>query len=209
VAEAKQIVREKVNLPPGYALAWSGQYEYMERVKERLTLVVPVTLFLVFLLIHLNTGSAAKTSIVLLALPFSAVGAVWLLYLLDYHMSIAVWVGLIALMGVDAETGVFMLLYLDLAYEDRRAKGQMTTWADLREAVIEGAVKRVRPKFMTVAVTFVGLLPIMWSTGAGSDVMKRIAAPMVGGVFTSFLMELLVYPAIYSLWRERGMKRQT
>jgi Cu(I)/Ag(I) efflux system membrane protein CusA/SilA len=201
VEDAKKAVIEKVSMPPGYTLVWSGQYEYMERVKERLLVVVPITIFIIFLLIYFNTHSAAKTLIIFLAVPFSAVGAIWLLYVLGYHMSIAVWVGLIALMGVDAETGVFMLLYLDLAYYGMRDRGRMKTKEHLREAIIEGAVKRLRPKFMTVAVMFMGLVPIMWSTGAGSDVMKRIAAPMVGGIFTSFIMELLVYPAIYEVWR--------
>ncbi|MBM3279854.1 MAG: efflux RND transporter permease subunit [Candidatus Handelsmanbacteria bacterium] len=209
VEEAKRIVREKVALPPGYTLVWSGQYEFMERVEERLLVVVPFTLFLVFLLIYFNTNSAAKTGIILLALPFSAVGAIWLLYLLGYNMSIGVWVGLIALMGVDAETAVFMLLYLDLAYEEQKAQGRMQTEAHLREAIVHGAVKRVRPKVMTVAVMFMGLVPIMWSTGAGADVMKRIAAPMIGGIFTSFIMELLVYPAIYEIWKGRSLRRKT
>ncbi|MBI2502418.1 MAG: efflux RND transporter permease subunit [Candidatus Latescibacteria bacterium] len=207
VTEAKKIVREKVSLPPGYTLVWSGQYEFMQRVAERLQIVVPVTLFLVFLLIYFNTNSAVKTTIILLALPFSAVGAVWLLYLLGYNMSIGVWVGLIALMGVDAETAVFMMLYLDLAYEEQKAQGRMQTPDHLREAIIHGAVKRVRPKVMTVAVMFMGLVPIMWSAGAGSDVMKRIAAPMIGGIFTSFIMELLVYPAIYEIWKGRALRK--
>jgi len=201
VEEAKRLVREKVPLPPGYTLVWSGQYEYMLRVKERLAIVVPITLFIIFLLLYGNTGSVAKTLIVFLAVPFSAVGAIWLLYLLDYNLSIAVWVGLIALLGVDAETGVFMLLYLDLAYQEMRSKGMMKTREHLHEAIVHGAVKRLRPKFMTVATMFMGLVPIMWSTGTGADVMKRIAAPMIGGIFTSFLMELVVYPAIYDLWR--------
>ncbi len=201
VEEAKKTVRDNVQLPPGYTIIWSGQYESMQRVAERLAVVVPITIFIIFLLLYFNTHSVAKTLIVFLAVPFSAVGAIWLLYLLDYNMSIAVWVGLIALMGVDAETGVFMLLYLDLAYEERRAKGLMRTKEDLREAIVHGAVKRLRPKFMTVAVMFMGLVPILWSTGAGADVMKRIAAPMIGGIFTSFIMELLVYPAIYEVWR--------
>ncbi len=201
VEQAKKAVKEQIRMPAGYTLVWSGQYEYMERVKQRLVVVVPVTLFIIFLLIYFNTKSVAKTLIIFLAVPFSAVGAVWLLYLLDYNMSIAVWVGLIALMGVDAETGVFMLLYLDLAYYNKRDQGLMKSKEELREAIVDGAVKRLRPKFMTVAVMFMGLVPIMWSTGAGSDVMKRIAAPMVGGIFTSFIMELLVYPAIYEVWR--------
>ncbi len=201
VADAKKAVREKVQLPPGYTLVWSGQYEYMQRVAQRLLVVVPITMFIIFLLLYFNTRSVTKTVIILLAVPFSAVGAIWLLYLLGYNTSIAVWVGLIALMGVDAETAVFMLLYLDLAYEERRAKGMMKTKEHLREAIVHGAVKRLRPKFMTVAVMFMGLVPIMWSTGAGADVMKRIAAPMIGGIFTSFLMELIVYPAIYDIWK--------
>ncbi len=201
VGDAKKAVQEKVQLPPGYTLVWSGQYEHMERVYQRLKLVVPITLFVIFLLLYFNTRSVTKTMIILLAVPFSAVGAIWFLYLLGYNTSIAVWVGLIALMGVDAETAVFMLLYLDLAYEERRAKGLMKTKEHLREAIVHGAVKRLRPKFMTVAVMFMGLVPIMWSTGAGADVMKRIAAPMIGGIFTSFLMELIVYPAIYDIWK--------
>jgi Cu(I)/Ag(I) efflux system membrane protein CusA/SilA len=208
VADAKRAVRENVSLPPGYTIAWSGQYEAMERVRERLKVVLPLTLFLIFLLLYLNTRSTAKTILILLAVPFSAVGAIWLLYLLGYNMSIGVWVGLIALMGVDAETGVFMLLYLDLAFEERRRAGTLRTLADLREAIVHGAVKRIRPKFMTVATMFVGLVPIMWSTGAGADVMKRIAAPMIGGIFTSFVLELVVYPAIYEVWKWHSVKRQ-
>jgi len=203
VDEAKRLVRADLTLPIGYSLEWSGQYENLKRIEERMWIVVPATLALIFFLIYVNTGSAVKTLIVFLAVPFSAVGAIWLLYLLGYNMSIGVWVGLIALMGVDAGTGVFMLLYLDLAYEERKQKGLMRNWDDLREAIEYGAVKRVRPKFMTVAVMIMGLLPILWSTGAGADVMKRIAAPMVGGIVTSFLLELVVYPPIYAIWRRR------
>jgi Cu(I)/Ag(I) efflux system membrane protein CusA/SilA len=201
IEEAGTLIRDKVKLPPGYAVSWSGQFEAMQRVKERLVVVVPLTLFLIFLLLYLNTRSAVKTCMVLLAVPFSAIGAVWLLYLLDYNMSIGVWVGLIALLGVDAETGVFMLLYLDIAYEQARKEGRMRSLVELRSAILEGAVKRIRPKFMTTATMFLGLAPIMWSIGTGSDVMKRIAAPMIGGIFTSFLLELLVYPAIYEIWK--------
>lgn len=201
VADARNVVRQKLSLPAGYSIAWSGQYEAMERVVERLKVVVPVTLFLVVVLLYLNTGSMTKTAIVLLAVPFSAIGAIWLLHWLGYNMSIGVWVGLIALLGVDAETGVFMLLYLDLAYDKARREGRMRTLADLHEAILHGAVRRIRPKFMTVACAFMGLVPIMWSTGAGADVMKRIAAPMIGGIVTSFLLELLVYPAIYEVWK--------
>jgi Cu(I)/Ag(I) efflux system membrane protein CusA/SilA len=201
VAEANQLLRDRLKLPTGYSIAWSGQYEAMERVKERLKLVVPVTLFLICLLLYINTGSMPKTAIVLLAVPFSAVGAIWFLYLAGYNMSVAVWVGLIALLGIDAETGVFMLLYLDLAYEEAKREGRLQSLGELREAIVRGAAKRLRPKFMTFATVCVGLFPIMWATGAGSDVMKRIAAPMVGGIFTSFILELLVYPAIYEVWR--------
>ncbi len=203
VDEAKRMVHANLTLPVGYSLEWSGQYENLKRVEERMWIVVPATLALIFLLIYVNTGSAVKTAMIVLAVPFSAVGAIWLLYLLGYNMSIGVWVGLIALMGVDAGTGVFMLLYLDLAYEDRKKRGLMRNWDDLCEAVEYGAVKRIRPKFMTVAVMIMGLLPILWSTGAGADVMKRIAAPMVGGIVTSFLLELVVYPPIYAIWRRR------
>jgi Cu(I)/Ag(I) efflux system membrane protein CusA/SilA len=209
VADAKKAIRANVQLPMGYQLIWSGQFEYMERVKERLVVVVPITIFLIFLLLYFNTLSVTKTMIIFLAVPFSAVGAIWFLYLLGYNTSIAVWVGLIALMGVDAETGMFMLLYLDLAYQEAQAKGRLRNWDDLREAIVEGAVKRLRPKVMTVGVMFLALFPIMWSTGAGADVMKRIAAPMIGGIFTSFIMELGVYPAIYAIWKWNfGLKKQ-
>jgi Cu(I)/Ag(I) efflux system membrane protein CusA/SilA len=205
VEEAKKAVEADLKLKPGYLLQWSGQYEAMTRVKEKMKVVLPFTLFVVFMLIYLNTKSFPKTAIVLLAVPFSAVGAIWFLYALGYNMSIGVWVGLIALLGLDAETGIFMLLYLDLSHDERVAAGTLNTRADLNEAILHGAVQRVRPKVMTVACAFFGLVPIMWSTGSGADVMKRIAAPMIGGLFTSFLMELLVYPAIYLLWRERDL----
>jgi len=199
--EADPLVRGRVKLPPGYALAWSGQYEAMARVRERLEVVLPVTLVLILVLLYLNTRSVVKTLIVLLAVPFSAIGAVWFLWALGYNMSVGVWVGLIALLGVDAETGVFMLLYLDLAYEQAKREGRLRSLPELRTAIMEGAVRRLRPKFMTVATTFIGLVPIMWATGAGADTMKRIAAPMIGGILTSFLLELLVYPAIYEVWK--------
>jgi Cu(I)/Ag(I) efflux system membrane protein CusA/SilA len=201
VDEARKTVAQHVTLPTGYSLVWSGQYEAMLRVRERLTVVLPVTLFLVLLLLYMNTKSVAKTAIIVLAVPFSAVGAIWLLHALGYNMSVGVWVGLIALLGVDAETGVFMLLYLDLAYDEAKRAGRLGSLEDLRKAVLHGAVQRIRPKFMTVATMFMGLLPIMWSTGAGADVMKRIAAPLIGGIFTSFALELLVYPAIYEIWK--------
>jgi copper/silver efflux system protein len=201
IDEAGRLLRERIPLPTGYTISWSGQYEGMQRVKERLKVVVPITLFLIFFLLWLNVRSFAKALIVLMAVPFSAVGAIWLLYLLGYNMSIGVWVGLIALLGVDAETGVFMLLYLDLAYDQARKEGRLRSLADLQEAIHYGAVKRLRPKFMTVSTTFIGLVPIMWSMGAGADMMKRIAAPMIGGIFTSFLLELLIYPPVYQIWK--------
>jgi Cu(I)/Ag(I) efflux system membrane protein CusA/SilA len=207
VEEAKKKVAEQVQLPAGYTLSWSGQYEYMQRAKERLLYVVPLTLLVIFLLLYINFKSVGRCVIVLLAVPFSLIGAVWLLYLLGYNLSVAVWVGIIALAGVDAETGVIMLLYLEHAYEKWRAEGRMRSIADLHEAIIEGAVKRIRPKVMTIMAILMGLLPIMWSHGAGADVMKRIAAPMIGGVITSFLLELLVYPAIFDLWRGWKMRR--
>jgi len=201
VRDAQEAVRSKLTLPPGYAVTWSGQYEAMERVNQRLLLVLPVTAFLILMLLYLNTRSVVKTLIVVMAVPFSAIGAIWFLYLLGYNMSVGVWVGLIALLGIDAETGVFMLLYLDLSYQEAGKEGRLRTLSDLREAIVHGAVKRIRPKFMTVATDFIGLLPILWATGAGSDVMKRIGAPVIGGVFTSFLLELLVYPVIYEMWK--------
>ena len=201
IREANQLLRDRIKLPAGYSISWSGQYESMQRATERLKLVVPITLFLIVLLLYFNTRSVPKTIIVLLAVPFSAVGALWFLYFAGYNLSVAVWVGLIALLGIDAETGVFMLLYLDLACAEARREGRLQTLDQLREAIVQGAAKRLRPKFMTFATTCVGLFPIMWATGAGSDVMKRIAAAMVGGIFTSFVLELLVYPAIYEVWK--------
>jgi len=207
VRNAQEAVRNSIRLPAGYNIVWSGQFEYMERAKKRLLVVIPLTLFIVFLIIYLNTKSLAKTAIVLLAVPFSLVGAFWLVYLLGYNLSVAVWVGIIALAGLDAETGVVMLLYLDVAYNGMKRKGLMNTMGDLKESIVDGAVKRIRPKIMTASVIIAGLLPIMWSTGTGSDVMKRIAAPMVGGVVTSVLLELLVYPVIYEFLHQKGLSR--
>jgi Cu(I)/Ag(I) efflux system membrane protein CusA/SilA len=206
VEEAKKRVRERLELQPGTVLQWSGQYENMMRVRERLKVVVPITLGLIFVLLYANTRSAFKSAVVMLAVPFSAIGAIWLFYILGYNVSIAAWVGMIALLGLDAETGVFMLLFLDLSWDDAKRRGLLKTLADADEAIVHGAVKRVRPKMMTVAAAFMGLLPIMWSTSAGADVMKRIAAPMIGGLVTSFLLELLVYPAVYKLWRARELR---
>jgi Cu(I)/Ag(I) efflux system membrane protein CusA/SilA len=201
------VAQGQIKLPSGYNVFWSGQYEYMQRAKDRLMIVVPLTLLIIVLIIYLNTRSAIKTAIVMLAVPFSLVGAVGVLALLHYNLSVAVWVGIIALAGLDAETGVVMLLYLDLAYEDAKKKGLLINMAGLRDAIYHGAVKRVRPKAMTAAVIIAGLVPILWSHGAGADVMKRIAAPMVGGIITSVVLELLLYPIIYMLWRRRGLPR--
>jgi Cu(I)/Ag(I) efflux system membrane protein CusA/SilA len=201
VADLRAMVEQMVHVPPGYHLEWSGSYQAMQRAGQRLAYVIPVTLLVIFVLLYLNTRSLAKVLIVFLAVPFSLVGAFLLLYLLGYHLSVAVWVGIIALAGVDAETGVVMLLYLDVAHERRRREGRMNSLEDLEAGVLEGAVERVRPKIMTVLAILMGLLPIMWSSGTGADVMKRIAAPMVGGIVTSFLLELLIYPAIYTIWK--------
>ncbi len=200
-------LRRRISLPAGCTLLWSGQYEAAQRVRGRLSWVVPFTLALILVLLYLNTRSAVKTLIVILAVPFSAIGAIWLVYLLGYNFSVAVWVGIIALLGIDAGTGVFMLLYLDLAYEKAKAQTDRLTLEELHEAVVEGAAKRLRPKFMTFSTMCIGLIPILWSIGTGSAVMKRIAAPMVGGIFTSFLLELLIYPAVYAIWRERELMR--
>ena len=204
VAQAKKAVAGQLQLPAGYALQWSGQFENMLRVKERLKIVVPLTILIIFILLYINTKSIVKTLIVMLAVPFSLIGAIWFLYILGYNISIAVWVGMIALMGLDAETGVFMLLFLDLSYNEMAAQGRLKTFADLKEAVVHGAVKRIRPKIMTVMAMFMGLIPIMWSMGTGADMMKRIAAPMIGGIITSFLLELLVYPPLYAMWKWRS-----
>jgi copper/silver efflux system protein len=211
VQMAQRAVREaiasgRIQLPAGYNIFWSGQYEYMQRAKQRLMMVVPLTLLIITLIIFLNTRSGIKTAIVLLAVPFALVGSIWMLYWLHYNLSVAVWIGLIALAGISAETGVVMLLYLDLAYEEWTRKGLMRSLTDLRDAIYHGAVKRVRPKAMTAAVIIAGLLPIMWSHGSGADVMKRIATPMIGGVVTSVIMELVVFPAIYYLWRARRFR---
>jgi Cu(I)/Ag(I) efflux system membrane protein CusA/SilA len=200
------IAAGQIKLPPGYNLFWSGQYEYMLHAKQRLLMVVPLTLLIITLIIYLNTRSLLKTAIVLLAVPFSLVGAFWTLYLLHYNLSVAVWVGIIALGGLDAETGVIMLLYLDLAYDEWKQRGLMRNTGDLRDAIYHGAVKRLRPKVMTACVIIAGLAPILWSHGTGADVMKRIAAPMVGGVITSTISVLVVYPAIFYLWRLRKLK---
>jgi Cu(I)/Ag(I) efflux system membrane protein CusA/SilA len=208
VEEARRMLASAVAVPPGYTIAWSGQFEAIQRVRERLSIVIPITFACILFLLYVNTGSIARTLMVILAVPFSAVGAIWFVYLLGYNMSVGVWVGLIALVGVDAETGVFMLLYLDLAYEEARRAGRLSTVEELRAAIMHGAVKRLRPKVMTVATMFFGLLPVMWSAGTGADVMKRIAAPMIGGILTSFLLELVIYPPLYQAWRRYAHARQ-
>jgi Cu(I)/Ag(I) efflux system membrane protein CusA/SilA len=201
VTKAKEAIEKGIKLPSGYSTIWSGQFEYLQEARARLKLIIPIALVLVFILLYINTQSLVKVAIVLLAVPFSLVGAVWLLYVLGYDISVAVVVGLIALAGLDAETGVVMLLYLDIAYHRAIDEGRIKNLEDLEEAVMHGAVKRLRPKLMTVMAILMGLLPIMWSTGTGADMMKRIAAPMVGGVGTSFIMELLIYPCIFTLWK--------
>lgn len=208
IEKAKETLSKEIELPTGYSIIWSGQYEYMERANNRLSFLIPLTLLIVVILLYFNTKSFTKTGIVLLALPFSMVGAIWFLYIAGYNMSVAVWVGIIALLGVDAETGVVMLLYLDIEYEKLKKKGKLTNHIALKEAIFEGAVKRIRPKIMTVMTTFLGLMPILIGVGIGSDVMKRIAAPMVGGIFTSMIMELAVYPAIFYVLKKRELKRE-
>jgi Cu(I)/Ag(I) efflux system membrane protein CusA/SilA len=207
VKRAQQAVKEELDLPEGYSVVWSGQYEYMERAAKRLRIVVPVTLLIIFLLLYLNFKNVTESLIVMLSLPFSLVGGFWFIYFLGYNMSVAVGVGFIALAGVAAETGVVMLIYLDHAYEDREKQGEMRSLKDLYEAVMEGAVERVRPKMMTVTAIIAGLLPILWGHGTGSQVMKRIASPMVGGMITSTILTLLVIPTIYYLWRSVGLSR--
>jgi Cu(I)/Ag(I) efflux system membrane protein CusA/SilA len=207
VNEAREIVAKRVQLPAGTRIAWVGQFEYFERAKARLQIVLPITLLLVALLLYMSTRSAVETAMVMLAVPFSLIGAIWLLYALDYNLSVAVWVGIIALAGLDAQTGVVMLLYLSLAWRERAATGRLNSAADLEEAIVEGAARRIRPKLMTVATMMLGLVPLMWSSGTGADVMKRIAAPMVGGLVSSFALELLVYPALFAFWKRRELPR--
>jgi Cu(I)/Ag(I) efflux system membrane protein CusA/SilA len=205
VKQAKKVVESEVKMPSGYNLVWSGQYEYMLRVQKRLMMIIPLVVLVIFFIMYHNTKSLTKTFIVFLAVPFSLIGAFWFLYLLGYNTSVAIWVGMIALAGVDAETGVVMLLFLDLAYQDRLKNNAMRTKEDLRQAIHYGAVKRIRPKLMTVGTDMVALLPVMWATGIGSDVAKRIAAPYFGGLITSFLLELLVYPVIFFIWHGRKL----
>jgi Cu(I)/Ag(I) efflux system membrane protein CusA/SilA len=213
VAEAQRVVQEKVELPPGYYVTWSGQFEYMQRAIEKLKVVIPLTLLIVFVLLYLNFNRIGETLIVLLSVPFSMVGGIWLLYALEYNLSVAVAVGFIALVGVAAETGVVMLIYLNNALESHRARaataGRPFTADDLRSAIIEGAVLRVRPKMMTVVAIMAGLLPIMWGTGTGSEVMRRIAAPMVGGMVSATVLTLVVIPAIFAWVEESRLARSS
>ncbi len=209
VEAASRRISERVQFPPGYYVEWAGQFQYLQAAEKRLAILVPFTLLIIFVLIYLGTRSVTKTFIVLLTVPLSLVGAFWLLYLLGYNMSVAVWIGLIALAGLDAETGIVMLLYLDLSWERFRAEGRMNSLSDLNACVREGAVQRIRPKMMAVCAILFGLLPIMSSSDyqAGADVMKRIAAPMIGGIITSAVLNLLVYPVIYVMWRQRHLPK--
>ena len=207
VKNAMRVVQQKVAVPSGYYLAWSGQWEYMQRAKETLTYVIPLTLLIILVLLYSNFKSGIKTLIVILSLPFALVGGIWLIFLLGYNTSVAVWVGFIALAGVAAETGVVMIVYLDDVYDRRVREDSMSSRQDLYDAIVEGAVMRVRPKMMTVTAIIAGLLPIMWSSGAGADLMKRIAAPMVGGMVTSTILTLIVIPVIYEMWRGWPMRR--
>jgi Cu(I)/Ag(I) efflux system membrane protein CusA/SilA len=205
VQEAKKAVSAQEKMPTGYYVSWTGQYEFMERVAQRLKIVVPITLLIVVVMIYMNFGSVGQTLIVLLSVPFALTGSIWILYLLKYNLSVAVWVGMIALAGLAAETGVVMIVYLDEAYHRYQAEGRMRTQYDLFHAITEGAVQRVRPKLMTVSCILMGLVPLMWAHGSGADVMRRIAAPMIGGVITSSILTLEIVPAIYSLWRGRSV----
>jgi len=206
VAAAKQVVQEQANVPPGYRLDWAGQFKYFERAKEKLKVVVPLTLFIVFFMLFINRKSVVESLIILLAVPFSLIGAVWLLYFLDYNLSVAVWVGMIALAGVDAAMGVLMMLYLGMVYQKRQAEGQLNSWQDLDEVITEGAGRRIRPMLMTGMALLLGLIPILWSDGSGADVMKRIAAPMIGGIASALVTVLVLFPAIFAIWRGRGLR---
>jgi Cu(I)/Ag(I) efflux system membrane protein CusA/SilA len=203
------MVSDMITLPPGYTVAWSGQYEYMQRAKQTMKVVIPATLAIIFLLLFINFKSVGETLIVMLSLPFALVGGVWFVWLLGFNWSVAVAIGFIALAGVAAETGVVMLIYLDHAWAARSTHGVLPSTRDLYEAIVEGAVDRVRPKLMTVTAIMAGLLPILWGDGAGASVMKRIAAPMVGGMVSSTVLTLIVIPAVYSLWKERAISRGT
>jgi len=205
VTAAKQVVQEQANVPPGYRLDWAGQFKYFERAREKLKVVVPLTLFIVFFMLFINCKSVVESLIILLAVPFSLIGAVWLLYFLDYNLSVAVWVGMIALAGVDAAMGVLMMLYLGMVYKKRQTQGQLNSRQDLMEAISEGAGRRIRPMLMTGMALLLGLIPILWSDGSGADVMKRIAAPMIGGIASALVTVLVLFPAIFAIWRGQGL----
>jgi len=209
VNAAKQVVQEKANVPTGYRLDWAGQFKYFERAKEKLQVVIPITLFIVFLMLFLNRKSIIESFIILLAVPFSLIGAIWILHYLDYNLSVAVWVGMIALAGLDAEMGVLMLLYLDLAYKQNQQAGTLKNKADLVRVISEGAGRRIRPMLMTGMALLMGLIPILWSDGSGADVMKRIAAPMIGGIGSALITVLIVFPAIFAIWKGGAFKSKT
>jgi Cu(I)/Ag(I) efflux system membrane protein CusA/SilA len=208
VAEAKRVVGAELPLPAGYTMVWSGRFEYLEQANRRLQVVIPITVALIVLLLYAATQSWFRVGVILLAVPFSLIGAIWFLWALDYNLSLAVWVGVIALLGVDAETGQVMLLYLDTTYDRFRAEGRMRNEADLYEAIHEGAVMRIRPKTMTVATDMIGLLPLLWATGTGADVTRRLVAPLIGGISVSFAMELLVYPVIFYVVKRWQLRRE-
>lgn len=197
------MAEREVTMPAGYTRLWSGRFEYLEKANERLAVVIPITIALIVLLLYFANKSWFRVGVVLLAVPFSLIGALWFLWALDYNMSLAVWVGIIALLGVDAETGQVMLLYLDTTFDRFKSEGRMKSDADLRIAIHEGAVKRIRPKTMTVATDMIGLLPLLWATGTGAEVTRRLCAPLIGGITVSFAMELLVYPVVFYLAKRR------
>ncbi|MCH8102427.1 MAG: efflux RND transporter permease subunit, partial [Chloroflexi bacterium] len=207
VKNAKQVIAAEVDIPDGYSIVWSGQYEYMERANQRLRIVIPITLLIIFLLLFLNFRNIQESLLVMMSLPFAMVGGIWLLYVLDYNLSVAVGVGFIALSGVAAEIGVILLTYLDQSYKERVSAGRMNNLADLKEAIFSGTARRIRPIIMTVTAIIAGLLPIMWGHGTGSQVMKRIAAPMIGGMVSVTILSLLVLPAVYFLWKSREVRR--
>jgi len=205
---ARQVVAEQVDVPPGYRLDWAGQFKYFERAKDKLQVLIPLTIFVVFVMLYLNRKSVTESLIILFAVPLSLIGAIWLLWWLDYNLSVAVWVGMIALAGLDAEMGVLMMLYMGMAYKQRCENGQLNTQDDLMQAIVEGAGRRIRPMLMTGLALLLGLLPILWSTGAGADVMKRIAAPMVGGIISVLFTVLIIFPALFAIWRSRSIKQR-
>ena len=207
VKMAKEVVDREIDLPAGYSIVWSGQFEYMEKARKTLNIIVPITLMVIFLLLYVHFQNVTEATIVMASLPFALVGGVWLIYLLDYNLSVAVVVGFIALAGLAAETGVVMLVYLDEVFKKRIGQGQMNSNEDLQAAIIEGAVERVRPKLMTVSTTLIGLLPVMWGSETGSEVMKRIAAPMVGGLVSSAVLTLVIIPAVYDIWKRWELRK--